>query len=76
VEFTADPALKAQLEKAAELMRHRVGPGNLVAVIDRALDLTHRGGDQGALRGGPEAQEHRGGGGAAGGRSPAHPDAI
>jgi hypothetical protein len=39
VEFTADSALKAKLEKAEELMRHRVGPGNLVAVIDRALDL-------------------------------------
>ena len=39
VEFTADRALKAKLEKAEELMRHRVGKGNLVAVIDRALDL-------------------------------------
>jgi hypothetical protein len=39
VEFTADHALKAKLAKAEELMRHRVGPGNLVAVIDRALDL-------------------------------------
>jgi hypothetical protein len=39
VEFTADRALKAKLEKAEELMRHSVGPGNLVAVIDRALDL-------------------------------------
>jgi hypothetical protein len=39
VEFTADLALKAKLEKAEELMRHRLGPGNLVGVIDRALDL-------------------------------------
>ena len=39
VEFTADRALKAKLEKAEELMRHRVGKGNLVAVIERALDL-------------------------------------
>ena len=39
VEFTADRALKAKLEQAEELMRHRVGKGNLVAVIDRALDL-------------------------------------
>jgi hypothetical protein len=39
VEFTADRALKAKLEQAEELMRHRVGRGNLVAVIDRALDL-------------------------------------
>jgi hypothetical protein len=39
VTFTADAALKAKLEKAEELMRHRVGPGNLVGVIDRALDL-------------------------------------
>ena len=39
VEFTADRALKAKLEKAEELMRHRVGRGNLVAVIERALDL-------------------------------------
>jgi hypothetical protein len=39
VEFTADLALKAKLEKAEELMRHRLGPGNVVGVIDRALDL-------------------------------------
>ena len=39
VAFTADRALKAKLERAEELMRHRVGRGNLVAVIDRALDL-------------------------------------
>ena len=39
VEFTADGALKAKLEKAEELMRHRVGRGNLVAIIERALDL-------------------------------------
>jgi hypothetical protein len=39
VEFTADRELKAKLEQAEELMRHRVGRGNLVAVIDRALDL-------------------------------------
>jgi hypothetical protein len=39
VEFTADSALKAKLQKAEELMRHRVGKGNLAAVIDRALDV-------------------------------------
>jgi hypothetical protein len=39
VAFTADRALKAKLERAEELMRHRVGRGNLAAVIDRALDL-------------------------------------
>ena len=39
VVLTADAALKAKLEQAEELMRHRVGRGNLVAVIDRALDL-------------------------------------
>ena len=39
VEFTADAALKAKLEQAEELMRYRVGKGNLVAVIERALDL-------------------------------------
>jgi hypothetical protein len=39
VRFTADRALKAKLEQAEELMRHRVGRGDLVAVIDAALDL-------------------------------------
>jgi hypothetical protein len=39
VEFTADRSLKNKLEQAEELMRHRVGKGNLVAVIERALDL-------------------------------------
>jgi hypothetical protein len=38
VSFTADRALKAKLEQAEELMRHRVGRGNLVAFIERALD--------------------------------------
>lgn len=39
VKFTVDRALKAKLERAEELMRHRVGKGNLAAVLDRALDL-------------------------------------
>ena len=39
VTFTVDSALQAKLEQAEELMRHRVGPGNTVAVIEAALDL-------------------------------------
>jgi hypothetical protein len=39
VRFTADSALKAKLEQAEELMRHRVGKGNLAAVLEHALDL-------------------------------------
>jgi hypothetical protein len=39
VKFTADSALKAKLEQAEELMRHRVGKGNLAAVLEHALDL-------------------------------------
>lgn len=36
---TIDNALRAKVEQALELMRHRVGPGNFAAVIDEALDL-------------------------------------
>jgi hypothetical protein len=39
VKFTASSALKAKLEQAEELMRHRVGKGNLAAVFEHALDL-------------------------------------
>jgi hypothetical protein len=39
VRFTADRALKAKLEQAERLMRHRAGRCDLVAVIDAALDL-------------------------------------
>jgi hypothetical protein len=39
VKFTASRVLKAKLEKAQELMGHRVDAGDFVAVIDRALDL-------------------------------------
>jgi hypothetical protein len=39
VKFTAHSALKAKLEQAEELMRHRVGKGNLAAVLEHALDL-------------------------------------
>jgi hypothetical protein len=39
VKFTASAALKAKLEKAQELLGHRVDAGDFVAVIDRALDL-------------------------------------
>jgi hypothetical protein len=39
VKFTADAALKAKLEQAEELMRHRVGKGDLAAIFERALDL-------------------------------------
>jgi hypothetical protein len=39
VKFTANRALKEKLEKAQQLMGHRVDAGDFVAVIDRALDL-------------------------------------
>jgi hypothetical protein len=39
VKFTANRALKAKLEKAQQLMGHRVDTGDFVEVIDRALDL-------------------------------------
>jgi hypothetical protein len=39
VQFTADRPLKAKLEQAEELLRHRVPKGDLAAIVDRALDL-------------------------------------
>jgi hypothetical protein len=38
VRFTASPELKAKLERAQELMRHR-GGGDLATVIERAVEL-------------------------------------
>lgn len=39
VQLTASAELKAKLERATQLMRHRCPDGDLAAVVDRALDL-------------------------------------
>ena len=39
VQFTADAALEAKLKRAKELLGFQVGPNDLAAVFDRALDL-------------------------------------
>lgn len=39
VQFTAGAALRAKLERAVNLMRHKNPSGDLAVVVDRALDL-------------------------------------
>jgi hypothetical protein len=39
IEFTADQALHDKIEKARELLRHRIPSGDLVATVDQAFTL-------------------------------------